>query len=122
MKRFYFLIIALIGIGFNVNAQIITIAAARATAAGDTVTVTGIATNGAEFGYSRFIQDATGGIDLYGSIDSTIKRGDSVIAKGTISTYDSLTEIALTSVSVVSHNNALPVPPILTLTNGFTEQ
>ena len=45
---------------------------------GEKVTVSGIVTNGDEFGIIRYFQDKTGGLAAYGEQVSSLKRGDSI--------------------------------------------
>ncbi len=92
------------------------IAEARTFAQGLGVTVTGIVTNGDEFGPIRYIQDATAGIPFYDpSIAATLNIGDEITITGTMGDFNGLTQI----VNVVSHtvnssNNALPIPEVVT--------
>ena len=65
-----------------INGQ--TIADVRNQAIGQTVTITGVATNGPELGPIRYIQDGTAGLPAYGSNLSSIQRGDSVTATGVL--------------------------------------
>ena len=73
------------------------IAAARNSAIGQTVTVRGVATNGAELGAIRYIQDGTGAIPAYGSNLSSVLRGDSVEVTGVLYDYNGLLEISPTN-------------------------
>src|SRR5947209_5235303 len=122
MKRFFSLLLLSIIFSSWLHAQVITIAAARAMSIGSVITVRGIATNGAEFGGSqRFIQDPTGGISTYGSILSTVFRGDSIEVTGTLSSYNNLMEITVTSFTIISNGNVLPAPKLVTISSGFQE-
>lgn len=107
-------------------AQVIPISTARNQPNGTVVTVRGVVTNGAEFGNSlRFIQDPTAGIGLYNTnlpALTALQRGDSVEATGTIAPFQNLMEIAVTSITVISSNNPLPAPKLVTMTQGYTEQ
>ncbi len=109
----------------QLRAQVISVATARTQANGTTVTVRGVVTNGSEFGNPlRFIQDPTAGIGLYNpSLPAltSLVRGDSVEATGTISPYQNLMEIAVTSITVISSNNPLPAPKLVTFTQGYAE-
>ena len=98
----------------GMNAQTITIAAARALGAGSTVTVKGIITNGNELGAIRYIQDATAGIAIYSSSLSAVNRGDSIEVTGTIKDYNALLEIdPVSSFTVLSTGNILPTPELI---------
>jgi len=84
-------------------------------AIGETVTVTGIVTSGADLGSVRYIQDASAGIALYPGSDWTEwpaepNPGDEVTVTGEISEYNGLLEIGpnLTQVDIVSTGNPLP--------------
>ncbi len=85
-----------------------TVAAARAAAVGSTVTVRGIVLNGSELGSIRYVQDGTGGIALYGTNLSGLQRGDSVLATGTLTSYNNLLEI--TPVTSFTNLTAQPQP------------
>lgn len=58
-----------------------------------------------------YIQDATGGINIFGSYDSglTIKRGDRVRVTGKVIQYKGLTELEATAITRISEGDALPV-------------
>jgi phosphatidylserine/phosphatidylglycerophosphate/cardiolipin synthase-like enzyme len=88
---------------------------------GQTVTVTGIVTSGADLGSVRYIQDASAGIALYPGNDWTDwsaepNPGDEVIVTGEISEYNGLLEIGptLTQVDIVSSGNPLPDALVIT--------
>ena len=93
-----------------------SILAARGTAVGQSVTVTGTVTNGAEMGSSvRYIQDSQAGIAIYPGLDWTAwgnapLRGDIITVTGVISEYNGLLEVgpSLTAVTINSSNNTLP--------------
>ena len=90
-----------------------TVAAARAATLGTSVTVRGIVTNGAELGNIRYVQDATGGIAIYGTNLSTVMRGDSILATGTLTSYNNLFEITPVTFSTFGTQ---PLPSFQTLT------
>ncbi len=69
---------------------------------GQTVTVSGVATNGSELGNIRYIQDGTAGIACYGSIVSSVQRGDSITATGVLFDFSGLLELSPTS-NVINH-------------------
>jgi len=88
---------------------------------GQTVTVTGIVTNGAELGSIRYIQDETAGIAIYpgfdwGNLDFTPQPGDEITVTGEISEFASLLEVGPTIDNMVleSSGNELPQPFVLT--------
>ena len=107
----------------NAKSQVITIASARNLATGNNATVRGIASNGSEFGGStRYIQDGTAGICIYGSTLSSVNIGDSIEVSGTIAPYNNLMEISVTSFSVITTGNT-PHPPVsLSIPIAFAEQ
>ena len=91
------------------------IAAARALGVGQTVTITGIVTNGGELGPIRFMQDATAGIAAYSPDMGSVNQGDRVTVTGTLKDYNTLLEVdPVTSFEVVSTGNAMPDPVVLT--------
>ncbi len=105
------------------KAQLVSIATARTYATGTSVTIRGIVSNGSEFGGSlRYIQDGTAGIALYSGSLSSILRGDSIEAIGTIAPYQNLMEIAVTSFSVITSGNVIHPPVILTIPTAYLEQ
>ena len=88
---------------------------ARQEATGETVTVSGIVTNGESLGIIRYFQDETGGLAAYGEQTSGIKRGDSITITGTLKDYNNLLELdPIASVTVHSSNRPLPAPVELT--------
>lgn len=99
----------------------ISIAAAHVASIGTSVTVKGIVTNGGELGAIRYIQDSSGGMAIYGSSLSTINRGDTVTATGTLSNYNNLLEMSpVASFSINSTGNPLPWPQV-TSPNRFDD-
>lgn len=112
---------------FNLTAQI-DIAEARGMSEGTTVTVEGIVTNGFELGIIRYIQDETGGIPAYpgsGSVDGfpdDVQKGDLVQVTGELKSFNGLLEIdPITSYTVVSSDNPLPDPLVVT-PDGINEE
>jgi endonuclease I len=90
-----------------------TISQVRNLGIGQTVTVTGVATNGSELGNIRYIQDGTAGIACYGSIVSSVQRGDSITATGVLFDFSGLLELSPTS-NVINHGpGVLPQPQII---------
>lgn len=115
MKKIILLSTFLMAMLISTQAQT-TIQDARAQGAGATVTVTGIATNGSEFGSSlRYIQDITGAVALYSSSLSNVDRGDEITVTGTLKDYSGLLEMdPISSVTINSSGNTLPTPLVLT--------
>lgn len=108
---FTFLFILIVGVLFAQQ----NISNAR-NSLGQTVTVSGIVTNGSEFGIIRYIQDNTAGIAAYGDKISNVKRGDSITISGTVKAYNNLLEIdPINSVTVHSSGNSLPKPKIISI-------
>ncbi|MFM6934270.1 MAG: choice-of-anchor D domain-containing protein, partial [Flavobacteriales bacterium] len=85
---------------FSAKAQ--NISQARNLGVGQTVTVTGVATNGSELGNIRYIQDGSAGIACYGSSLSSVQRGDSITATGVLFDFSGLLELSPTN-SFVNH-------------------
>lgn len=77
----------------TVSAQLISINDARNAGVGQTVTVTGVVTNGSELGGIRYLQDGTGGIAAFGGSVSTIYRYDSITVTGPLTEFNGLLEI-----------------------------
>lgn len=101
-----------------------SIADARLQAEGATVTVRGIVTNGPELGKIRYLQDGTAGIAAYpgtGSMsgfENAVTLGDSIEVTGTLVDYYGLLEITpISSFSVISKNNPLPAPKLLSFSS-----
>jgi phosphatidylserine/phosphatidylglycerophosphate/cardiolipin synthase-like enzyme len=114
MKK-VFLITLLFTWIFSVSNAQNNILEARAMPIGSVVTVKGIATNGSELGIIRYFQDATAGIAAYGSAMSVVNRGDSISVTGTLKSYNQLLEMdPITNVTVLSTDNPLPNPIVLT--------
>jgi len=98
---------------FFASAQ--SIADVRNLGIGQTVTVSGVVTNGSELGNIRYIQDGTAAIPAFGSNLSSVQRGDSITATGVLFDFSGLLEISPTS-SFVNHGPAtLPTPLIVPL-------
>ncbi len=96
---------------------VISIAQARAQADGATVTVRGIATNGAELGRIRYMQDGTAGIAAFpgtGSVsgfDERVRAGDSIEVTGRLLNFRGLLEISpITAFQVIASGRPLPAP------------
>lgn len=60
---------------------------------GQTVTIKGVSSNAGELGPIRYIQDATGGLPVYGATINSVGRGDSVTVTGVIKDFNGLLEI-----------------------------
>ena len=75
-------------------------------------------------GYSFYMADATGGINVFSFSDVsnyTVMQGDSIRVKGTIAQFNGLTEIVPDSIFLESQNNALPAPMVVTALGEMTE-
>ena len=83
-----------------------TISQVRNLGIGQTVTVTGVVTNGSELGSIRYLQDGTAGIACYGSSLSSIQRGDSITATGVLFDFSGLLELSPTN-SFINHGPAV---------------
>ncbi len=104
------LIVSAVAFALGLNAQT-DIANARTFGLGQTVTVTGVVTNGSEFGQIRYMQDNTAGIAGYGGPVTGAVRGDSVTITGPLIEFAGLLEVS-TVASMVNHGQAVvqPVP------------
>lgn len=87
-----------------------TISDARNMGIGQTVTVTGVVTNGSELGNIRYIQDGTAAIPAYGSNLSGVLRGDSITATGVLFDFSGLLEISPTT-SFINHGPTTQIIP-----------
>jgi len=92
-----------------------TISDVRNLGIGQTVTVSGIVTNGSELGNIRYIQDATGAIPAFGNNLSSIQRGDSITATGVLFDFSGLLELSPTTSFVNHGQRPLPTPLIVPL-------
>ena len=109
------LLSAVLTICFFTNTQAqIDIATARGMALGSTVTITGIVTNGDEFGVIRYLEDLTGGIAVYDNALSAVNRGDSLTLTGDLTDFNNLLEMDAASHTVLSTGNPLPSPKLIT--------
>lgn len=102
------LILAVILVSGVLSAQT-DIANARTFGIGQTVTVHGVATNGAELGPIRYMQDGTAGIAGYGGPITGVNRGDSISVTGPLIEFAGLLEIS-TVTNVVNHGPAVNFP------------
>ena len=109
-------IIFFLSINIAINGQ--TIADARNQAIGQTVTITGVATNGPELGPIRYIQDGTAGLPAYGSNLSSIQRGDSVTATGVLFEFSGLLELSPTTSYSILGQGTLPQPLLIPITSA----
>jgi len=86
---------------------------------GQSVTVTGIVTNGNEFGSIRYIQDLTAGVAIYpGSNWNDWEEpvvGDIITVTGVLTEFNGLLEVGpdLSAVEIISSGNTLPAPQII---------
>lgn len=85
------------------------VADARTYGIGQTVTVNAVATNGAELGSIRYMQDGTAGIAGYGGPITGVSRGDSITVTGPLIEFSGLLEIS-TVTNVVNHGPAVIMP------------
>src|SRR5690606_11108868 len=87
------------------------IADARSFPIGATVTITGVSSNSGELGPIRYIQDATGGLPIYGGSSINLaNRGNSVTVTGTIKNHQGLLEIDPIT-SIVSNGPGVEIAP-----------
>ena len=70
------------------------IADARTYALGQTVTVSGVVTNGSELGPIRYMQDNSAGIAAYGGPIGSVNRYDSITVTGPLIEFSGLLEIS----------------------------
>lgn len=113
MKNKLLLIIVATAIVFVAKTQ--TIATTRGGTLLSNVSFSGgTVLNGSELGSIRYVQDATGGISIYGTNLSIVNRGDIVTANGTLTCYKSLLEITPVTFTVNSTGNILPTPTVVT--------
>ncbi|MBC9811431.1 endonuclease [Crocinitomicaceae bacterium CZZ-1] len=99
--------------------QVISIASARSTSLGQTVTVSGVVTNGSELGALRYLQDGTAGIAAYGGNVSGINRYDSITVTGPLTEFNGLLEIGTGqsggNPTYINHGPAQVIPQPLTV-------
>lgn len=95
-----------------------TIQDARNGAIGQTVTISGVVTNGSELGNIRYMQDGTAGLAAFGSNLSSVMRGDSISATGVLYDFNGLLELSPTT-SFVNHGPAVinTTPQVLPITS-----
>src|SRR5690554_5422372 len=87
------------------------IADARTYPIGSTVTITGVSSNSGELGPIRYIQDATGGLPIYGGSSINLaNRGQSVTVTGTLKDHSGLLEIDPIT-SIVSNGAGTEINP-----------
>ena len=95
-----------------------TIADTRNESIGQTVTITGIATNGGELGAIRYIQDETAALPAYGTNLSSVQRGDSVSVTGVLFDFSGLLEISPTTSFNILGQGEMPEPLLIPITNA----
>lgn len=89
------------------------IADARNYSLGQTVTVSGVVTNGSELGVIRYLQDGTAGIAAYGGSVGSINRYDSITVTGTLIEFSGLLEID--APTYINHGPAVVQPTAINL-------
>ena len=94
------------------------IANARTFGIGQTVTITGVATNGSELGPIRYMQDGTAGLAAYGGPIGSVSRGDSITVTGPLIEFSGLLEVSPVT-NVVNHGpaNVQPTPLQIPITS-----
>ena len=102
------LMFSVIAASLSTSAQT-DIADARTYGIGQTLTVTGVATNGSELGAIRYMQDGSAGIAAYGNSLSGVNRYDSITVTGTMEDFSGLAEVG-TITNVVNHGPAVIIP------------
>ncbi len=112
------IILLLLASSVQLKAQSISLA--RAAAVGSTVSVRGKVTNGSELGVIRYLQDNVSGIAIYGSNVASVNRGDSIVATGTLTSYNNLLEITPVTYTVITPAGNMPAPIVIT-PNAFNE-
>jgi hypothetical protein len=95
-----------------------TIADARNQAIGQTVTITGVSTNGPELGNIRYIQDGTAALPAYGSNLSGVQRGDSISATGVLFEFSGLLELSPTTSFTTFGQGNMPQPLLIPITSA----
>jgi len=98
---------------------------------GQTVTVEGVVTGPASIftsstgtTASSYVQDATGGVNVYGGKISDFDLGRRVVATGTVTEYNGVTEVVATAanISVWDLADTLPVPKTMIYNQFPTEE
>ena len=114
MKRIILLLL-IVHIAISVKSQ--DILTARSQGVGNTVTISGIVTNGDELGPIRYVEDQTAGIALYDTTTnpsfnylSNVLRGDSITITGGLADFNGLLEIYVTGFPVIHSNNNTSTP------------
>lgn len=95
----------------SIQAQ--NIATARAQAIGDTVTVSGIVTNGDELGSIRYVEDSSAGLPAYDQMQLflvNVNRGDSITVTGELKDYNGLLELDPV-ISLINHGAGYNISP-----------
>jgi len=108
MKKTLLLALCASTLGFGANAQT-DIADARTYGIGQTVTISGVVTNGAELGPIRYMQDGTAGLAAYGNALDGVNRGDSITVSGPLIEFAGLLEISPAG-NVTNHGPAIAPP------------
>ena len=122
MKKLLFPVLIAIGI-HSAGAQVVSIATARTSPLGSTVTVRGLVLNGEELGSIRYLQDNTGAIAAYDfSLMAPVMAGYSMEVTGVLYNYNGLLELSpVTSLTIINSGNPLPAPEPVTLSSGWVE-
>ncbi len=125
MKKTLLIALCASTIGLNASAQT-DIADARTFGIGQSVTISGVVTNGSELGTIRYMQDGTAGLAAYGNALSGVNRGDSITVTGPLIEFSGLLEVSPAG-NVINHGPAViqPTPlqiPILSALEALESQ
>lgn len=95
------------------------IADARTFGIGQTVTISGVVTNGSELGSIRYMQDGTAGLAAYGNALSGVNRWDSITVTGPLIEFSGLLELSPAG-NVINHGPAViqPTPLQIPITSA----
>lgn len=108
MKKTLLLAFCASTVGLSAIAQT-DIADARTFGVGQTVTISGVVTNGSELGPIRYMQDGTAGLAAYGNALSGVNRWDSISVTGPLIEFSGLLEVSPAG-NVINHGPAVIQP------------
>lgn len=113
MKNFLYTLLLVFIFPYSTLGQAISIKDARSRTLGTQVTIRGVITCGNELGTSRFLQDGTAAVGLFGTGITNLERGDSIEITGILGHFNNLLQLVNPlTITPIAKNISLPQPRV----------